>query len=186
MRRRSGAVKTYQLILLRQLHMPIDFPALFAVLNAAQTRYVLVGGLAVVLHGFERVTSHADIILDLAPDSARNAINALVQAGYRSLTPVDPVLFADPAIRNQWMTDKGLAVFSLWDTTQRRPNINLFVSHPIPFEELYADSVPTQLLGSHVRLASLQHLIHLKKLSGRPRDLDDIRMIESRLAKDRT
>jgi len=36
--------------------MPTDFIGLFALLAAARMRFVLVGGLALVLHGLDRLT----------------------------------------------------------------------------------------------------------------------------------
>jgi hypothetical protein len=87
--------------------MPIDFPGLLSVLSSTQVRYVLVGGLAVVLHGFERLTTDADIIIDLAPDNARNIVRGLVDSGYRALAPVDPLQFADPEVRSRWQKEKG-------------------------------------------------------------------------------
>jgi hypothetical protein len=36
--------------------MPTDFLSLFAALNAARIPYVVVGGLAMLLHGIDRVT----------------------------------------------------------------------------------------------------------------------------------
>lgn len=37
--------------------MPTDFIGLFALLSAARIRFVLVGGLALVLHGLDRLTA---------------------------------------------------------------------------------------------------------------------------------
>jgi hypothetical protein len=41
--------------------MPTDFLSLFAVMNAAQVPYVEVGGLAMLLHGIDRVTGDIDV-----------------------------------------------------------------------------------------------------------------------------
>jgi hypothetical protein len=165
--------------------MPIDFVSLFSVLNAANSRFVLVGGLAVVLHGFDRLTSDADIIIDLAADNTRITMTALIAAGYQSLAPVDPMQFSDPQVREHWSTQKGMTVFSMWDRSNVRPNVDLFVSSPIPFSDLYEKSVLFHLHGAAVRVASLEHLLDMKRIAGRERDWADIRLIESRLAKDR-
>lgn len=165
--------------------MPINFVSLFELLNAAHVRFVLVGGLAVVLHGFDRLTADADIIVDLSIQNAKSTVTALVAAGYRPLAPVDPLLFADPQVREQWRIHKGMTVFSMWDSKNERPSVDIFVSSPIPFETLYASSVLIELRGVSVRLASLVHLVAMKRIAGRDRDLADIRLIESRIAKDR-
>jgi hypothetical protein len=54
--------------------MPTDFIGLFAILAAAQVRFVLVGGLALVLHGLDRLTADVDIVIDLSPESVRTTV----------------------------------------------------------------------------------------------------------------
>jgi hypothetical protein len=70
--------------------MPTDFIGPFAILAAARIRFVLVGGLARVLHGLDRLTADLDLVIDLSADSAQAAVQALTVAGYRPLAPVDP------------------------------------------------------------------------------------------------
>lgn len=81
--------------------MPNDFIGLFAVLAVARLRYVLVGGLALVLHGLDRLTADVDLVIDLSAESARATVQALTAAGYRPLAPVDPIALADPAQRDE-------------------------------------------------------------------------------------
>ena len=52
--------------------MPI-FEPVFLALNEAGVRYVIVGGLAVVLHGYPRFTADLDIVLDLEALKKRGA-----------------------------------------------------------------------------------------------------------------
>ena len=54
------------------------FEPVLKALNDAQVRYVVVGGLAVVLHGHSRLTLRVDLIVDLDREQARKAIDALV------------------------------------------------------------------------------------------------------------
>ena len=44
--------------------MPTDFIGLFAILAAARVRFVLVGGLALVLHGLDRLTADVDLVIE--------------------------------------------------------------------------------------------------------------------------
>src|SRR5262245_43586269 len=83
-------------------------------LNRANVRYLVVGGLAVVAHGFVRFTADIDLVLDPDPAALRRAIVALVGLGYRPRAPVPFEDYADPAKRTSWMRDKGLTVFSVF------------------------------------------------------------------------
>ena len=91
--------------------MPTDFLSLFAVMNAAQVPYVVVGGLAMLLHGIDRVTGDIDLVIDLAPGPSTDLVTALINAGYRSFAPVDPALLANEAIREQWRLERGMEVW---------------------------------------------------------------------------
>jgi hypothetical protein len=154
--------------------MPVDFLSLFNALNLGGIRYVLVGGLAAVLHGVDRVTADVDLAIDLAPEGAADCIRLLLQVGLRPMLPVDPTQFADPTARAAWMRERGMQVFSFWDPTHTRPSVDLFVENPIPFEELWGAAQLVRLDGVDIRVASIEHLIRLKHLAGRPQDLSDI------------
>ena len=87
---------------------------LFRVLNASGTRYVVVGGVATVLHGYTRLTADIDLIIDLEREAARQAIRALVAFGLRPRVPVNAEDFADERIRAGWIRDKRMQVFSFF------------------------------------------------------------------------
>ena len=53
------------------------------------------------------------------------------------------------------------------------PLVDLFLEHPIPFDELWARSLVAILRGVPVRVASIDDLITLKRMAGRPEDLTD-------------
>jgi predicted nucleotidyltransferase len=153
--------------------------SLFDALNRANVRYVVVGGVATVLHGFARLTADVDLAVDLAPVEARKAIETLVGLGLRPRPPVDPASFADPAIRSSWVRDKGMRVFSLWDPTNPMREVDLFVEHPLAFEGLFARAEIIPLDTTTVRIASIPDLITLKRQAGRPQDLTDIEALEA-------
>jgi hypothetical protein len=141
---------------------------------------VVVGELAVLLHGLDRLTADVDIVIDLETEAARSAIGALTAAGYKALAPVDPMAFADERQRESWRTERGMQVFSLWDPGNTRPTVDLFVQSPIPFETLFRDSVRLDVGGVDCRIASVGHLIEMKRAAGRPQDLVDIERLQAR------
>ena len=80
-------------------------------LERARVRYVIVGGVAVVLHGYLRLTADLDLVLQLDDDNAAAGIRALTGLGYRPRAPVAAEDFARPACRRAWIEDKGMTVF---------------------------------------------------------------------------
>jgi hypothetical protein len=150
------------------------FDPLFAALNRERIRYVVVGGLATVLHGHARLTLDVDLVVDLEPAEARKAINALSELGLQPRAPVRAVDFADPKIREAWIRDKNMTVFSLWNPSEPMLVVDLFVESPIPFEQLWSRAEAVQIRGESVRIASIPDLIRMKEASGRPQDRADI------------
>jgi len=162
------------------------FEPLFKALNDAGVRYVVVGGLAVVLHGHARLTVDVDLVVDLGEDQALRAIDALVRLGLRPRVPVNPRDFADRSIREAWIRERGMQVFSMFDPSNPMRVVDLFVDHPVPFEELWSRSQELELRDTIVRVASIPDLIRLKRLAGRPQDLADIEQLEAILKAKRT
>lgn len=153
-------------------------PAL-AALNDAGIRYVVVGGVAVVLHGHPRLTADLDLALDLAPARAAEAVEALLSLGLRPSAPVDAAQFADPDIRRRWAEDKAMTVLAFSDPDDPLREIDVFVENPIDFEELWDRSVLLPLQTTAVRVASIDDLIAMKRQAGRPQDLADIEALEA-------
>lgn len=155
-----------------------QFLPIFRFLNDAGVRYVVVGGIATILHGYVRATTDIDLVIDLETEEVEKAIRALSTHGFKPRAPVDPLQFADPIQRSIWLKEKGMRVFSMSRPDNPGVSVDLFAQHPIPFDSLLARSTVTDLGGVAIRLCSLDDLIELKRLAGRPRDLDDIEKLQ--------
>ena len=60
------------------------YEPLFQALNASGARYVVVGGVATVLHGYARLTADIDLIVDLESSAAETAMQTLAGLGLSS------------------------------------------------------------------------------------------------------
>lgn len=154
------------------------FEPIFEALNSAQVRYIVVGGVATVLHGFARLTADLDLIVDLEPAEARKAIATLSALGLRPRAPVKAESFADPAVRTEWIETKGMRVLSFWDPQVPLREVDVLAESPIAFEDLWARSKIVVLSTTSVRVVSIRDLITLKSVAGRPQDLQDIEALE--------
>ncbi|MGH2727284.1 MAG: hypothetical protein ACRDKS_09955, partial [Actinomycetota bacterium] len=149
--------------------MPLYEP-IFEALNARGVRYLVVGGLAVVLHGYARLTVDLDLMNDPTPEESLKAVTAPADLGFRPRLPVEPEAFADPRQRRDWVQNRNLRVFSMFDPTDPLREVDLFVDEPMPFEELWARSVEMPLATTTVRVISRRDLIEMKRMAGRARD----------------
>jgi hypothetical protein len=146
----------------------------FEALERAGVRHVVVGGIAVVLQGHVRSTVDLDLVVDLAVEPAAAAMAALVGVGLVPRLPVEATDFADPEIRRGWVETKNLQVFSFHDPCNPLREVDVFATHPLPFDELLERSVLKHVDGVAVRVASVDDLIVMKSKAGRPQDLEDI------------
>ena len=154
--------------------MPGDIEKILAALTDASVEYLVVGGVAVVLHGHLRVTADLDIVLKLDPPNVERAMQVLQELGFRPRAPVPLSDFSNAAIRESWVIDKGLTVLSLWSPDRPGFELDLFVREPFDFESTSSRAVRVQLDNSTTMVVSIPDLIALKKEAGRPRDLEDI------------
>jgi hypothetical protein len=156
-----------------------EIEAVVEALNRAQVRYLVVGGVAVVLHGYLRTTADLDLVIQLAPDNALRAVKALAALGYRPRAPVNFEAFAQKEARESWLREKGLTVFSLWSPAHSTLEIDLFVSEPFDFEVVYARALRVPLERSEAMVIALDDLIALKRRVNRPRDQEDVAALET-------
>jgi len=159
--------------------VPSDLERIFGALQAAGARYLVVGGVAVVLHGHLRFTADLDLSLALDDANVDAVLSALEGLGYRARAPVPLRAFGDPLQRADWERTKGMTVFSLWSEQLPGTEIDLFVSDPMPFEPAWQRRMRAQLGAISVDVASLSDLIEMKRRAGRPQDLDDVRQLEA-------
>ena len=60
---------------------------IFTVLNAARVRYLIAGGIAVNIHGYQRMTGDLNLV-QLETTNLLNALQALSTLGYKPTLPV--------------------------------------------------------------------------------------------------
>ena len=149
--------------------------AIVRALNDAGVRYLVVGGLAVNAHGYERLTKDIDLVLSLDTQNLKTGLDALLGIGYRLSIPVSIDDVTDPRLRKSWRDDKNMIVLKMWSDDHRRTPVDIFIEEPFDFEAEYGQadwfSVSSALLMPVVRLATL---LEMKKTAGRPQDLADI------------
>ena len=151
-----------------------DFERVFAALEARGVRYLVVGGVAVVLHGHPRFTADLDLVLALDPQNLASAIAALEGLGLRPRAPVWLADFANAEARQAWVSEKGMVVLSLWSPELPGTEVDLFASEPFPFAAAYSRALRADLGTTTVTVAGIDDLIALKRAAGRPQDLEDV------------
>lgn len=152
---------------------------IFQALNTHDVRYVLVGGMAVNLHGFDRATGDIDVVISLGTGEVQKFIACIQELGFVPRVPVRLEEFADPEKRAEWCTQKHMQVFSVYNPKNPMELLDVLMESPVNFDLLYRDHVPMESQGIAIPVASIPHLIQMKEASGRERDRMDIRALQA-------
>lgn len=160
-----------------------SFYAVAEALNLAGVRFIIVGGLAVIEHGYLRVTRDADIVIQLLPDNIFSCFQALSKIGYRPAVPVTAKQFADPEQRRRWIEDKNMQVLQFWSEAYPDMKLDVFLEHPFDFDAEWerAKKTHASTLSAELRFASIPALIEMKRVAARSKDLIDVEYLEKLL-----
>ncbi|MCE0497385.1 MAG: nucleotidyltransferase [Methylacidiphilales bacterium] len=153
--------------------------AIFRALQEAGARYLVVGGVAVIAHGYVRFTKDLDLVLDLSTDHLRRALAALQSLGYRPIIPVSLLDFADPELRKDWTENRNMKVFNLVSDRYPDVTIDVFPKEPFVFDTEYASAEWKDIAPNvHARVVSVPTLIALKTEANRDQDRIDINKLQ--------
>jgi hypothetical protein len=138
--------------------------SLLAAFAAAKVEYAVVGGVAVILHGYVRTTNDLDLFIRPTEENATAAFYALQESG----VPLD-----------------GLEPGDLLDDEENlrfgpeEDHVDILASiGEMPFEQVWRNRVETEVGGVRVPFISKADLIENKRQVGRLRDLADAEELE--------
>jgi predicted nucleotidyltransferase len=152
-----------------------SFDAICQTLQEADVPFIVVGGIAVIHHGYGRLTQDVDLVVRLEKAVIQRAFKALEKIGYRPSVPIRPEDFADPVCRERWKREKGMRVLKFWSDDHRETPIDVFIDEPFDFEKAAREAdIRETSPGIQVRIVALPTLLSMKAAAGRPRDLADI------------
>lgn len=158
--------------------MQLDILTILGEFERRQVRYVVVGGVAAVLHGRLRMTHDLDLVLAMDADNLARAELAISALGFRPRAPVTWQQFCDPATRSVWQTERNMVVLSLWSEQFRATEIDVFLEPPLAANRLLGRAETVRVQDVAIAVACIEDLIACKRIAGRAIDLDDIDALE--------
>ncbi len=143
--------------------------------DAAQLKYVLVGGYALALHGLVRATMDVDFVLSLKQGDFELAEKVLGKIGLQSRLPIR----AQDVIkmRKEYIESRNLLAWSFVDYKNPSRQVDILITKDLRDLEVERISVG----GKKINVISLRGLLKMKIESGRPQDLIDVKNIEEKL-----
>jgi len=126
-------------------------------------RYIVIGGVASVLHGVPRATFDIDILIEATTENAQRLLEALEQAGFGTATMTNA----------QDILAHEITVFN------DKVRIDVQTSTPgVLFQDAWRRRKTITYQGQDFFILSKEDLLSSKRASGREVDLEDIRLLE--------
>jgi predicted nucleotidyltransferase len=141
----------------------MDTSKLLRSLNERNVRYVVIGATAFPIHGYARATLDVDIFIEPTRENAERVHAALRDFGY-DVTDVS--------------TDDLLSKKVLIRQYVLQTDIHPFVKG-VTFEEVWSGRVPGEIGTVPAYFAGLDQLIQMKRAADRPKDREDLRVLEA-------
>lgn len=141
-------------------------------------KFVVTGGVALVLYGVVRLTVDIDLIVSLEEENLKKFLSIIKDLGYLPKLPIDAIEILDPKKRSEWKKEKNMIVFNFYCKDKPINQIDLFIEEPIPFGEIEKEIVWFDVKDFKIPVISKRHLKFMKKISGREQDKADLEILE--------
>ncbi len=148
------------------IQLPHDFQEFLRLLNREHVRYLVVGGYAVIFHGYVRYTGDLDIYVALSSENAQALVTAFREFGF-NLPEVTPELFLN----------KGRIV-RMGNEPMRLEILNEIDG--VTFDECYKNRVEVGDAADTINFIALNELLKNKRATGRLKDLADVEALTNR------
>jgi hypothetical protein len=145
-----------------------------------KVEFIICGGVAMVLHGVERMTVDLDLIVDLKEANLRAFLKAMKHLKLKPRVPIPDEALLDPAKRQIMVEEKNALVFTFIDLKNPFRQVDIFITDKVSFDVLKHDVEIIQIEGFPVKLLSKEKLLEMKKTIDpvREKDIFDINALE--------
>ncbi|WP_143305226.1 nucleotidyltransferase [Chitinophaga vietnamensis] len=137
------------------------------VLNEHQVRYIMVGGVATNLHGYQRLTEDIDLWLDDTLENRKKLRSALADYGMGDFDAIERMQFVP-----------GWTTFQLNNGAPLDIMTSIKGMEEHSFEECLEYASIAEIYGVKIPFLHINHLITAKKASDRPKDRIDVANLE--------
>ena len=151
-----------------------DYQSLLREFADKKLRYLIVGGVAVNLHGYPRFTNDIDILLALDHDNLEKMAAIMKEMGYEQRLPISIQELGDTDKVRTLIKENGLVAYSFIHAKEPQFNIDVLVGESMEFEKFTAHTMHANVWGLDVPVVSIDDLIAMKQNSDREKDVQDV------------
>ncbi len=151
---------------------------LLQLLTEDKVDFVLVGGLAVSLHGYQRVTMDVDVTMAMDDQNIQRFIRCARKANLQPIMPIPLDSLANPDLLSQWHREKGMLAFGLRGPETMSTILDILIRPSVTYAQLKREAQRIDVGSMQIPIASIDHLIAMKTGTGRSKDRIDIQELE--------
>ena len=155
------------------------FEKIFSEFNKAKLKYLVVGGLAVVLHGYRRFTGDLDILLFLEQKNLMKMDKVMKKLGYQERLPVSVMSLQDHKQIKKWLKEKNMTAYSYVPINHSYVIVDILTEKSIHFKKFSTKRILKKINNTVIPVVSINDLIKMKKEAARDQDLLDLQFLEN-------
>ena len=140
----------------------MDIEDLLRSLNAHNVEFVIIGATAFPIHGYARATLDIDLFIRPEPRNAGCVLDALRDFGYDITEITLEDLLTKKVLIRQYLVETDIHPFAAGVT----------------FDQVWENRISGTFGKEKVYYASLDDLIIMKEAAGRPKDLEDLKVLK--------
>jgi predicted nucleotidyltransferase len=140
----------------------MDIEDLLRSLNAHNVEFVIIGATAFPIHGYARATLDIDLFIRPEPRNAGRLLDALRDFGYDIAEITLEDLLTKKVLIRQYLVETDIHPFATG----------------IKFDQVWKNRISGTFGKEQVYYASLDDLIIMKEAAGRPKDIEDLKVLK--------
>ncbi len=151
-----------------------SYEPIFRAFDENKLQYLIVGGLAVNLHGYPRYTNDIDILLALDHENLEKMSTLMKEMDYQQRLPISIQELEDEQKARKFIDEKGLTAYSFIHNTEPQFSVDVLVGASMQFDTFKKETMEAEVWGIRVPVVSIDDLIDMKKESNREKDIQDV------------
>lgn len=155
------------------------YKKIFAKLEKAHIKYLIVGGVAVNLYGYSRFTGDIDIIITLDNENLDKLDKLMHKLGYIERQPINIKELGDPKRLKEFIKKKGLKAFTFISNDKPQLDIDIIVEESMDFDKYIKRKKTVKVWDIELPVCHIDDLIKMKKAANRDKDLIDLEALLS-------
>ncbi|GIX41548.1 MAG: hypothetical protein KatS3mg129_1281 [Leptospiraceae bacterium] len=151
-------------------------------LSKNNVKYIIFGGVAVVLHGVERMTLDLDVSIEMSKENIDKFLKVMKEFNLSPRPPVPEDILYDKDLINYLINEKNAVAFTFIDKDKPFKQVDVLIHPDLKYEKWINKTQKIDLYGHEICILTKEAIIELKQNLKKPRDKDliDIKELKKR------